>query len=202
VQIEGNLRKSWKKEAYAMTDKKKRMLLLTVCSLACIALIVCIAARFAGREQPVNTVQGGENTAVSNPLVNISTSEPVIDMQGDNPSSVKDTSSGMGADSTGTEQTIQADPVKPEAPEPPSASAKDHSADDVSDADKNAQAPPTYKPEQKTVTTTPSEPAPGSINDKGQQYFPGFGWVDVGGPNEGGTLDDMYESGEKVGIMD
>ena len=30
---------------------------------------------------------------------------------------------------------------------------------------------------------------------------PGFGYVTPSGPNDGGTLNDMYENGNKIGIM-
>ncbi len=73
--------------------------------------------------------------------------------------------------------------------------------EDVPEAERNTETPPTYAPEQVTVTT-PAEPPPGSTNSNGQMYVPGFGYVEVGSGNEGGTLNDMYESGEKVGIMD
>ena len=47
----------------------------------------------------------------------------------------------------------------------------------------------------------PTEPAGGSTNDAGQVYVPGFGYITPSGPNDGGTLNDMYENGNKIGIM-
>ena len=78
---------------------------------------------------------------------------------------------------------------------------KDHGPDDVPEADRNKETPPTYKPEQTEVKPQPTEPAGGSTNDAGQVYVPGFGYVTPSGPNDGGTLDDMYENGNKIGIM-
>ena len=92
-------------------------------------------------------------------------------------------------------------PTKPDAPEHPGKMEKDHAADDVPDADRNKETPPTYKPEQTEVKPQPTEPAGGSTNDAGQVYVPGFGYVTPSGPNDGGTLDDMYENGNKIGIM-
>ena len=108
---------------------------------------------------------------------------------------------GRDADSSGTEQTIQGAPTKPDAPEHPGKTEKDHAADDVPDADRNKETPPTYKPEQTEVKPQPTEPAGGSTNDAGQVYVPGFGYVTPSGPNDGGTLNDMYENGNKIGIM-
>lgn len=57
--------------------------------------------------------------------------------------------------------------------------------------------------------TQPSEkhnPAPGSkavIDGKPSVWIPGFGWIeDNGGGNVGTVAEDMYESGNKIGIMD
>ena len=69
------------------------------------------------------------------------------------------------------------------------------------EADRNKETPPTYKPEQTEVKPQPTEPAGGSTNDAGQVYVPGFGYVKPSGPNDGGTLNDMYENGNKIGIM-
>jgi hypothetical protein len=183
-----------------MTDKKKRMLAATVGAVVCVALIVGIAIHFGGQVKPASEAQNGNDTNVPEPAINIENAEPEVSMQANTPS-VSDTNPGDGADSNGTEQTIQADPAKPEPPESPSSPSDNHDADDVPDEDKNAAAPPSYAPDQTTVTTKPSEPPPGSTNDKGQVFVPGFGWVDDSGANEGGTLDGMYESGDKVGDM-
>ena len=98
-------------------------------------------------------------------------------------------------------ETIQGTPTKPDAPEHPGKTEKDHAADDVPDADRNKETPPTYKPEQTEVKPQPTEPAGGSTNDAGQVYVPGFGYITPSGPNDGGTLNDMYENGNKIGIM-
>lgn len=188
-----------------MTDKKKRMLLTTGGVVICAALIVGIAIRFGGQPQIADPDLGKDEPQTSAPVVDIDIpdpdKEPSVNVQINTTVGDDAQKPGEGADSTGTEQTIQADPVKPEPPEPPTPVEENHDGDDVPEAERNTDTPPTYTPEQTTVTP-PAEPAAGSTNENGQQYFPGFGWVDVGGPNEGGTLDDMYESGEKVGIMD
>lgn len=57
--------------------------------------------------------------------------------------------------------------TKPDAPEPPGKTEKDHAADDVPEADRNMETPPTYKPEQTEGKPQPTEPAGGSTNDAG-----------------------------------
>ena len=190
-----------------MKDKTKRTLLIAVGALLSVALIVGIASRFGGAPQTVDPELNHSEQNAPDPIVDIDESRPSdtpvvnvnIDASGD--TGREDEKPGAGADSTGAEQTIQANPVKPEAPEPPAPIENDHGRDDVPEDERNTEIPPTYAPEQ-TVVTPPTEPAPGSTNGNGQMYVPGFGYVEVGGGNEGGTLDDMYESGEKVGIMD
>jgi hypothetical protein len=106
----------------------------------------------------------------------------------------QDAKPGAGADSSGTEQTIQSDPVRPEAPENPTPVEDDHDSADVPEADRNAETPPTYTQEQTTVTT-PSEP-------QGEGYLPGFGYIESSG--EGTVIHDdtIYENGNKIGVMD
>ena len=50
-------------------------------------------------------------------------------------------------------------------------------------------------------TTAATEPPAGSTNSSGQVYVPGFGYVDNSGENTGIKDDDMYENGNKIGIM-
>ena len=159
-----------------MTDKTKRIVLIAVCCLLCVAAAVGIAVRFGG------------NADISSGVVS------------DDPA--------QGADSSGLEKTIQADPVKPESPEKPESPAgtttlpDDHDGTDVPEEERKTEdeVPPTYE-ETPTVTPTETEPAAGSTNSSGQVYVPGFGYVENSGENQGGTLDDMYENGNKIGIM-
>ena len=108
---------------------------------------------------------------------------------------------GRDADSSGTEQAIQGTPTKPDAPEHPGKTEKDHAADDVPEADRNKETPPTYKPEQTEGKSQPTEPAGGSTNDAGQVYVPGFGYITPSGPNTVIDGQDIYENGNKIGIM-
>ena len=90
---------------------------------------------------------------------------------------------------------------KPDAPEHPGKTEKDHAADDVPEADRNKETPPTYKPEQTEEKPQPTEPAGGSTNDAGQVYVPGFGYITPSGPNTVIDGQDIYENGNKIGIM-
>ncbi len=72
--------------------------------------------------------------------------------------------------------------------------------------EKREPIPPT-KPMPTATTTKPSsDPKPGTIaivDGERCMWIPGFGWIDDnGGGNVGTVAEDMYENGNKIGIMD
>lgn len=200
-----------------MTEKTTKALVITAGSALCLALAVGITLRFGGHaEVPTGNTPSASVEESKEPIVNIQDTDiqdtqtpestlPVVEIQ--TPES-SEPSSGDGAVSSGTQQTIQADPVKPHAPDKPTATGTtplpdDHSGEDVPEEERNTEEHPTYEKEQTTVTTKPDDtPKMGDTNAAGQIYVEGFGWVTPSGPNDGGTLDDMYENGNKIGIMD
>ena len=100
-----------------------------------------------------------------------------------------------------TEQAVQLAPEKPTAP--------------PEDVLKN----PAQKPDGESVEGTPEaipheevvqpsevppqagEPQYGDTQN-GKIYVPGFGWIDEIGEAQGTVAEDMYENGNKIGIMD
>lgn len=97
------------------------------------------------------------------------------------------------------EQEIQETPEKTEAEKPSEPPAlSEGTATDQPDT------PPSYE-EEKQEEPAPTEnqmPKTGDIKD-GMMYVEGFGWVPYeGGGGEGIYADDMYENGNKIGIMD
>ena len=160
-----------------MTDKTKRIVLIAVCCLLCVAAAVGIAVRFGGNADISSGVVSDDPTQSGNPSVDIDNNgQTDLDVQVETPDA-SETDPAQGADSSGLEQTIQADPVKPESPEKPEAPS----------GTSEDEAPPTYE-ETPTVTPTETEPAAGSTNSSGQVYVPGFGYVENSGENQGGTL--------------
>ena len=180
-----------------MTDKTKRIILIAAGVLLCAVLVVGIVSRLAAVPMPIDPAIPDDTPNTKGPVVNISDSKVKVDSKTDG----ERHDLGRDADSSGTEQTIQGTPTKPDAPEPPGKTEKDHAADDVPEADRNMETPPTYKPEQTEGKPQPTEPAGGSTNDAGQVYVPGFGYVDYEGDNVGIKDDSMYENGNKIGIM-
>ena len=58
-------------------------------------------------------------------------------------------------------------------------------------------------PEQDVTAPQEPEPAPTSPNSAPDNmvYVPGFGWIESQGPNHAEYAEDMYENGNKIGIM-
>lgn len=193
-----------------MKNTSKKKLLIAVGALACVALIVVLAARSGTQPKSDAPPLDTENTdpATPVPVVNVpKPSKPTVDISLSTDSDVGTAEDpAAGADDIGTEQTIQSEPVKPEAPEPPEAPAgvvptePEHTGEDIPVEERNQETPPSYE-ETPTVTPPDTQSPAGSTNSEGQVYVPGFGYVDNGGANEGGTLDDMYENGNKIGSM-
>ncbi|WP_313180807.1 DUF6550 family protein [Lacrimispora sp.] len=56
-------------------------------------------------------------------------------------------------------------------------------------------------PETKTAESAPSSETQGGETEAGGIYVPGFGWVEGAGDSYGVTAEDIYENGNKIGIM-
>ena len=69
-----------------------------------------------------------------------------------------------------------------------------------------AQAPPESEvqaPSEQDATPQ-QEPEPTPVPDSkpdNMVYVPGFGWIESQGPNHAEYAEDMYENGNKIGIM-
>ena len=165
-----------------MTDKTKRIVLIAVCCLLCVAAAVGIAVRFGGNADISSGVVSDDPTQSGDPNVDIDNNgQTDLDVQVETP---------------------DASETDPESPAGTTTLPDDHDGTDVPEEERKTEdeAPPTYE-ETPTVTPTETEPAAGSTNSSGQVYVPGFGYVENSGENQGGTLDDMYENGNKIGIM-
>ena len=180
-----------------MTDKTKRIILIAAGILLCAVLVVGIVSRLAAVPMPIDPAIPDDTPNTKDPVVNISDPKEKVDSKTDG----EQRDPGRDADSSGTEQTIQGTPTKPDAPEHPGKTETDHAADEVPAAARNTETPPTYKPEQTEVKPQPTEPAGGSTNDAGQVYVPGFGYITPSGPNTVIDGQDIYENGNKIGIM-
>ena len=197
-----------------MKNSTKKWLTIAGCLAVCAVLVVVIASRFAGEtvtdgDLPSSSSQQGD-VVVDPDSGTLNTDAPDNSEQaGDDvtvnpqiPSGDLSENSGNGADSTGTEQTIQADPVKPETPDEEVLTDPSQKPDGTPvEGTPTPENHDTYEP-PKEVPQDSSEPQGGDVNSAGQTYLPGFGWIDSSGENQAIQADDMYENGNKIGIMD
>ena len=173
-----------------MTEKTKKRLTIAAVSVLGLALLVAIGMQFAKAPDKPDTLPQTEQGS-SSVTPEVQPPEVVVTPPNNTPSQPVET---LPPQTDLPEQKLQPDPVKPEAPAKPEL---------PKDADTtNPSKPPEYKPEDtEKKPAAESKPQGGETNDKGQTYFPGFGWVDGTGDAHGTTADDMYENGNKIGDM-
>lgn len=184
-----------------MKIKTKKWLLVAGGLVICAILVVLIGSSFSTQpvqDDDISATDDTDNGITVSPNTDLSagdTSEPenstpaiVI-----NPSADIPATTGSGAVSTGTEQTIQPDVTKPEYDEKT-----------LTDRSKTPDGQPVSEPPQSVdhdaVSTPPATEKPASGGTSGG--LPGFDNVPNAGANQGNQADDMYENGNKIGIMD
>ena len=182
-----------------MKEKTKKWLVIAGLAVVCIGLIFG-NSRVLYKEpvtQAKMSEQETEETKVTvemeNPdtpqteAVERDTEEPlVIEVQTENTVNDK-------------KQEIQPDPEKTEDEKPSEAPALAEGTDTD-----NPDTPPAYEetkePEQQPSTDSKT-PKTGDSKD-GMVYVEGFGWISDEGEGSGTYAGDMYENGNKIGIMD
>ena len=152
-----------------MKDKTKRTWLIVVGALVCVALVVAIAGRF-GTPTVTDPQLTNDTPNDSAPVVDINTPDkPEVVVQIDTGGAKDYKDPAAGADSSGTEQAIQADPVKPDAPENPTPVEENHDGTDVPEAERNTETPPTYTPERPRLSRNLSRRA--EVLTKTERYI-------------------------------
>lgn len=103
-------------------------------------------------------------------------------------------------------QTIQNNPVKTEnKPSEPPAEISETEKSEINEKPENKEIPEdtlNTSGSPDTGKETSGTPQNGEVKD-GKIYIEGFGWVDYNGGGTSGTqAGDIYENGNKIGIMD
>ena len=182
-----------------MSDKTKKRLVIGVSLAVCAVLVVLIGSRFMTEPQTDDPIPS-QNSQPSDVTVDTDTekkSEVVVatpdvsDAVGTN----SDTTTGSGADDSGTEQTIQSDVTKSEY--------TDEQLTDPSQKPNGEAVTESNKPAESNVNTSTSgdQPQGGDTKD-GKIYVPGFGWIDDIGEGQGETVDGDGDINKQVGTMD
>ena len=78
----------------------------------------------------------------------------------------------------------------------------------LEEADEQPPAPTPVPTVENQAESAPEPPAPlgpetetSGDNSADMVYVPGFGWIESQGPNQATYAEDMYENGNKIGIM-
>lgn len=185
-----------------LTNKTKKRLTIAGLGVVCIVLVIAIASQFKTEKPKDATAQPSSSASDTvnpgTPSTGPSSAQGVNAKPIDS-SAVPDQSTDTG-NSTGTDQSIQSEVTKPPEPSPevktdPKKTPDGEKVDKVTPTEHDKVT----KPENSTSSSTPKA---GDKNEKGQVYFPGFGWVDDEGGGASGTkAGDMYENGNKIGNM-
>lgn len=166
-------------------DKTKKRLVIAGCLTVCVVLVALIGSRFI-HEKPAEQELPSQNPQSSDVTVNTDTEKEVVVAE---PNASQPAITDSGADSSGTDQTIQGDVSKPQEP----------SKDQLTDPSQKPNA--ASRPDNSTDTGSGSDSSIGG-SSQGGGGLPGFDNVPNGGENQGEYLDDMYENGNKIGDMD
>lgn len=191
-----------------MKDKTKKGLIIA--GLAAVCVIAVFGISRVLYKEPVQTLPE-ESKAMEELELMIDTDE-TVQVPEETESTEKKTDLVIEVETDNSvesgAQEIQPDPEKTEdvKPQEPPVLAEDA---DVT----NPDTKPAYeetpqngetaeKPENTTQASDNGTPSHGDTKD-GMIYIDGFGWVqNEGGGGSGTKADDMYENGNKVGIMD
>jgi hypothetical protein len=182
-----------------INDKIKKWLLISSGLVLSAVLLIAIMSQF--KAPPINDLdlpeQNGNTQKVAVEAPGMTEKEddikvPPIEIE-------KETNNANGVDK-GTEQTIQPDPIKPEyTDEQLKNPDQKPNGEKVTEQDKPVEHNKVEKPSPPPKSD--NQPQGGDVNNKGETYLPGFGWIKNSGENQRSVADDMYENGNKVGIM-
>ena len=191
-----------------MKDSTKKWLAVGCGAAVCIALVVLIAGSF--NKKPVLdegtpsaspsptasvTIQPPESVPPSASVTPTEQKKDEVVVQPVTPAAVQTPDPASGADSNGTEQTIQADPVKPS---PPPEALKDPTKTPDGTPVESAPAPAEEKPAPVTEKPAPDLPSDGGSGGGG---LPGFGELPYEGDTQIEHVDGSGDINKQVGSM-
>lgn len=152
--------------------------IITTAIAACLALC---AAVWPQTETVEETPMPAPTAAVSAPLADIPEPEP-------EPAAVA------------VQEKEPLEPMTAESTAPPAPEQKPEPVAVVEQAPEPTVPEQEYEPESK-ITQEPAESEVSTEQRGDMVYVPGFGWLESQGPNRVEYAEDMYENGNKIGIM-
>lgn len=169
-----------------MSDKTKKT--LTVVGLVALCVVLVIGISKSLYKEPEQTVaMGTEVEEVTEVIVETESTQQAVEEDTEEvPALIIETEVQTELEKGTQELQPEAEKTEEEKPETP------------------PETEPKEENEQPTEPTPPANDTPsnGDTQD-GMIYIEGFGWIENEGGGGSGTVDeDMYENGNKVGIMD
>lgn len=193
-----------------MNDKTKKLLLFSTLSITVIGLAIGIKHSLAlpkTADTPV-MLQNEESPDVIVNQIKISIPELTVEPKQEYATKKATSETKLKESFVASPQKIQEDPVKTEKekptapPEEAKKVEKEKPAEEPKKEEKKSPNESENKPKPKEPAPAADTPKDGEIKD-GQIYILGFGWVPYEGGGTSGIQDEeMYENGNKIGIMD
>ena len=202
-----------------LNERMKRRLAVLGCVVVGAVLIAAIGSQFREEAQGSNQAEARteQTEAVTVAVIPTETTEATTEEETEptkpdivvrtepatEPSRTGTTepTAALPAQTDRTEQAVQPAPEKPTAPpeevlKNPAQKPDGESVEETPEAIPHAEVvQPSEAPAQA------GEPQYGTTQN-GKIYVPGFGWIDEIGEGQGTVAEDMYENGNKIGIMD
>lgn len=174
-----------------MTDKTKKRLVIASGLAISAVLVILITGAF---KTPATDDVGIPNSSSEAPSIVVetpNTTEEENDIKVPNIEIPEETGNPNG-DDEGTDQTIQ-----PDIPEKPT-----YTEEELKNPDQKPNGEKVDKPTEENPTPPQTQDKPTEKPSKPTGGLPGFDNVPNMGENTGEYLEDMYENGNKVGVMD
>lgn len=202
-----------------LNERMKRRLAVLGCVVAGAVLIAAIGSQFRGEAQGGNQEekQTEQTEAATVAVIPTEITEATTEEETETtkPDIVVRTEPATEPSRTGTTEPTTALPAQTDRKEQAVQPAPEKPTDPPEEVLKNSA----QKPDGESVEGTPEaipheavvqpsetpaqagEPQYGDTQN-GKIYVPGFGWIDEIGEGQGTIAEDMYENGNKIGIMD
>lgn len=198
-----------------LTEKTKKYLAVGGGAIVCVALIAAISLKFDKTPAGGDTLPEESSSqievevhpsshAVETTEAGTEEKEPVTQPDTEPSAGNAETSQPLDTRAAQTdqiEQSIQPEVTKPAEPEDTVKTNPTQKPDGA-----KVETPPVPVEHDAVETPTeptaaPDQPQAGDVQD-GKTYLPGFGYIENSGDNQENHADDMYENGNKIGVMD
>ncbi|SHE60976.1 hypothetical protein SAMN02745784_01230 [Tissierella praeacuta DSM 18095] len=200
-----------------ISEKTKKWLLVTGGLVICVMLILMISSQF--RKEPIEDTLPNQNIEVDDVTIEkpkdtekaekeeVTNDEDKTNNEKEDeiivsPIKTPDTqSTNKNGVDKGTEQTIQKNAEKPKEPtkEQLTDPTQKPNGEKVTEPPVNVDHEKVEKPEE--LPKQKDEPKGGDVNNKGQTYLPGFGWIENSGENQGTEVDGDGDINKQIGDM-